>query len=97
MSVTVSRQIAHTLLNQESGKLRKLPYADFLRSINKAATANVTGPDGKTYRVENQAFWDSKKGGNIRVMVCVDDGGWSVLKPLSASFIITPDGSFVGE
>jgi hypothetical protein len=43
-------------------------------------------------------FWDDSEHRNLRVMVSVDDGGWrSSLAPLSADFIVAPDGTFVGE
>ena len=99
-SVTVifmNREIARALLNEELGRLRKLSYAEFLKVLNRAFTTRVQGRDGKTYQVERQAFWDSKKGGNIRVMVCIDDCGLSAFKPLSGAFIISPGGSFIGE
>jgi hypothetical protein len=93
----MDRQIARTLLDKELGKLRQLSYAELLPLMNKVSTDEIIGPDGKRYQVERQAFWDSKKGGNIRVMVCVDDGGWSAFKPLSGAFILSPSGSFIDE
>jgi len=64
--------------------------------VSKPNTINVDGRDGKTYQIERQASWESKKCG-IRVMVSADDDGWSAFKPSSGDFIISPDGSFVGE
>jgi hypothetical protein len=93
----MDRQIARTLLDKELGKLRQLSYAELLPVMKKVPTNEIIGPDGKRYQIECQAFWDSKEGGNIRVMVCVDDGGWSAFKPLSAAFIISPSGSFISE
>jgi len=77
--------------------LRKLSYRECRKLMEQRSTKTVQGPDGKTYQLETQAFWDSKKNGNIRVMVLVDDGGISAFKPLTRSFIISPDGTFVGE
>jgi hypothetical protein len=31
------------------------------------------------------------------VFVQIDDGGWRAFTPMSDSFIIAPDGSFVGD
>jgi len=42
-------------------------------------------------------FWDSKKGGDIRVMVAADDGGLRSFIPQTYDFIMAPDGSFIGE
>jgi len=93
----MNREIARALIDEELGRLRKLSYAEHLKFLDNASTTKLQGPDGKHYQIERQAFWDSKKGGNIRVMVSADDGGWSAFKPLSGAFIISPDGSFVGE
>jgi len=93
----MNREIALCLMEQELRKLQKLPYQKFLKVLDKVSTTTLQGADGKTYQLERQAFWDCKKGGNIRVMVCVDDGGLSAFKPLSGAFIISPDGTFVKE
>ena len=93
----MNREIGCVLIDEELGRLRNLSYAELLKLLDKPSTVNVQGPDGKRYQIERQAFWDSKKGGNIRVMVSADDGGWSAFKPLSGAFIISPDGSFIRD
>jgi hypothetical protein len=90
-------RIARALIDEELAKLRNSSYAELLKLVNKPITINVPGSDGKNYQIERQAFWDTKKGGNIRVMVSADDGGWSAFKPLTGDFIISPDGHFIGE
>jgi hypothetical protein len=42
-------------------------------------------------------MWDDDYQQNIRVMGAVDDGGWRAFMPLTDSFIMAPDSSFVGE
>ena len=93
----MNREIASTLIDEELGRLREFSYSELLKLMDKPSTIYVQGQDGKRYQIERQAFWDSNKGGNIRVMVSADDGGWSAFKPLSAAFIISPDDSFIGE
>lgn len=93
----MNREIASTLIDVELGRLRKLSYAELLKLVDTPSTIDAQGPDGKRYQIERQAFWDSNKGGNIRVMVSADDGGWSAFKPITGAFIISPDGSFIGE
>ena len=90
-------EIVRALLDVESGILQKLPYAELCKLVNKTSTTNVQGPDGEQYQIERQAFWDSKTGGNIRVIVSADGGGLSAFNPLTQDFIISPDGSFIGE
>jgi hypothetical protein len=93
-----SRRIAAEIIDHRLEALRRLSYADLLQRRAETPCDTVIGPDGWEYQVETQVFWDepSKKGGNLRVMVSVDGGGTSVLKPLFGAFIIAPDGSFVG-
>lgn len=55
------------------------------------------GASGTRYQVETQAHWDSGKDGPLRVFVLIDDGGWLSFAPMSESFILAPDGSFVDE
>jgi hypothetical protein len=49
------------------------------------------------YRVETETRWDSKAGGDVRVIVAVDGPGTSTFRPLTGTFIMSADGSFVGE
>jgi hypothetical protein len=57
----------------------------------------VSGVSETQYQVTIQVFWDSKPHGDLRVVGSIDDGGWRAFLPLSDSFIMAPDGSFVGE
>jgi hypothetical protein len=57
----------------------------------------TTGPNNTLYYVTVEAFWDSRPNGNVRVLGCVDDGAWRAFVPLSDSFIVAPDGTFVAE
>jgi hypothetical protein len=65
------------------------------RDIDDAQTRKADSR--REYQVDTLVLWD---GGppNLRVMVTVDDGGWSAFwATVKASFIKAPDGSFVGE
>ncbi|MGA3218599.1 MAG: hypothetical protein ABSE77_05910 [Acidimicrobiales bacterium] len=44
-----------------------------------------------------EGFWDSGRPGDLRVMVAMDDGGFSAFRPLTVGFIVRPDGTFVGR
>lgn len=55
------------------------------------------GSRGVVYQVESESIWDDRKRGHIRVVVGVDDGGWRAFYPLTDSFIIAPDGTYIGE
>ncbi len=54
-------------------------------------TRKVVGADNKAYQVEVNAFWDSQKDEDIRVVCSIDDGGIRALKPHSDSIIKKKD------
>jgi hypothetical protein len=79
-------------------ELRQLSWAELRdRYLDDPETVDVVGSTGATYQVQTLAVWDGAEGGDLRVFVAVDDGGWRAFAPLSEDFIIGPDGSFVGE
>jgi hypothetical protein len=89
-----ARQIASETLNA----LRRLtPQELESRYFGNPGTEQSTAPSGATYQVETQAFWNDQEHENLRVMVSVDDRGWRSFVPLSGSFIVAPDGTFIGE
>lgn len=55
----------------------------------------VTGDSGRAYQVEVEALWDdpTNHDGSLRVWVTAGD---SMFPPVK-SFIMAPDGSFIGE
>jgi hypothetical protein len=91
----MSEQIAYALIDAELRRLQELSYSDLSALIGKVETKKIVGEDGKTYQLEIQAFWDSKKGADVRLIVAADDGGWRAFKPLTGDFIVRPDGSVV--
>ena len=93
----MDHQIAYAVLDDRLKVLRQYTYQNLVTLIGRPDTNTAVGKDGKTYQLETQVFWDRKKGGDVRVIVAVDDGGWRAFKPLSDSFIMARDGTFVGE
>ena len=94
MDTGEARQIA----GERIQALRRLSYAQLRdRYLKNSEDVEVVGPSGARYQVETEAVWDDRSAGNLRVLVAVDDGGWRAFVPLTESFIIAPDGTFVGE
>lgn len=62
----MDREVARPLIDQELGRLRRSSYQELLKLLNRTSTAMLEGPDGVTYQMETQTFWDSKPGGNVR-------------------------------
>jgi hypothetical protein len=93
----MDHQIVYALIDEWLKELRQRSYHDLVSLMGHPQTKEVTGEDGKRYQLEAEVFWDGKKGGDVRVIVMGDDGGWRAFKPLTSDFIMASDGSFVGE
>lgn len=89
-----ARQIAQGTLDILRTRSYEELAADYL---NAHAHNRAIGDSGTEYQVEIDAIWDGREGGNLRVVVAIDDGGWTAVSPLIEDFIMAPDGSFVGE
>jgi hypothetical protein len=92
-----NEQVAQALIDAELRQLRMLPYSELVALIGKPSVKEILGEDTKLYQLEIEVFWDSKRGGDVRVMVADDDRGWKAFHPLTDDFIMRPDGTFVGE
>jgi hypothetical protein len=94
----MDKKEAKDILAKELELYRNRSYADLLYLLNTQDTMEVTGSSGVVYQLEFHAVWDSKKGGNLRVIGEIDDVGWrAFFFPLTDDFIIAQDGSFIGE
>jgi hypothetical protein len=79
-------------------ELRQLAYSRLVQEwLDQPRSEYATAASGRRYQLEIEAVWDSQPHNNLRVWVVVDDGGPSAKRPLQCDFIVTPDGSFVGD
>jgi hypothetical protein len=92
----MSREIARAIIEDRLEALRKSSYGALVELVGQVSCDDVNAPDGE-YQVETETRWDSETGGNIRVIVAVDGPGTSAFRPLMGDFIMSADGSFVGE
>jgi hypothetical protein len=95
-----TREEAQRVLQQEIDTLRRFSYEELLGLRTKPFVKEVQDTSGITYSMEINVFWDSKRDGDLRVMVFVIPWGkWQFRIPrdLTDDFIMAPDGSFVGE
>lgn len=68
-------------------------YQEWQGLIGKSAVVEKKGASGVTYQLEWNACWDSQAGGDIRVMVSIDDGSLArFIVPLTTSLLISPEG-----
>jgi hypothetical protein len=95
----MDRAEARTILKSQLDRLRTKSYGELVALIGVHGTTEVKGPSGVTYQVQLQAFWDDPKKPNqvLRIMGGIDDGGLRAYFPMSDSFLMAPDGVFVGE
>ncbi len=93
----MDKQEAGQILRSKIEELRSNSYQELRSRIDQPEAIEVRGSSLKVYQLEWQVFWDDKPEGDLRVMVCIDDGGVSAFWPTTEDFIIAPDGSFVGE
>lgn len=93
----MDKERAAAVLADQLTLYRTKPYAALKDLIGQVHAYEVSTPDGLVCQIEIQAFWDDKPDGDIRVIGSIDDGGWSAFSPLSDDFIMTPDGTFLGE
>jgi len=94
----MNKHEAQTLLAAKLAEYRDRSYAELTKKVGgQEDYYEMTGPSGAEYQTEILFFWDDKAGGNLRVAGSIDDGGWRAYLPLTDSFIVASDGSFVGE
>lgn len=88
---------AKQVLSRELEKYRGRSFDELVESIGDAIAYEAQGASGAMYQLEITVLWDSRPGGDVRVIASVDDGGWGAFVPLSGDFIMSPDGNFIGE
>jgi hypothetical protein len=93
----MSSDIARAIIDDRLKELRKFSYGALVKLVGQVSCERVNGPDGEEYQVETETRWDSKWGGDVRVVVAVDGPGASSFRPLTGTFIMSADGLFVGE
>ncbi|SDR70337.1 hypothetical protein [Actinopolymorpha singaporensis] len=89
---------ARRLAVDRIAELRQMSYAELRdRFLDQPQCDEVRAVSGTVYQVETEGFWDDQEAVHLRILVYVDDGGWAAFSPVGDSFIVAPDGSFVGE
>ena len=90
---------ARAVLVEKLAAWRQRPYAELASMVGSHSVIEACGASGAEYQIEIEVLWDSpRERVNVLVMGAVDDGRFlASLTPLCASFIVAPDGRFVGE
>ena len=82
---------AKQVLDSRVEALRARSYGELLRLMDATETMEIVGPSGSHYQVETEVFWDDKRGGDLRVVVSIDDSGWRAFVPMNYGFVKRPD------
>ena len=96
----MDKEEAQQILDRHTKIFRDKSYEQLAMLIGSQELFTEVGSRGVQYQIEVQAFWDHPRrpNENLRVIMSIDDGGFlSSLMPMSADFIMAPDGRFVGE
>jgi len=88
---------AQKVLDQWLAKLRAVPYRELASRVDLVTTDEVARDSERSWQLEIEVLWDDEPNGNVRVVVAIDDGGLRAFVPMTASFIKSPSGEFVGE
>ncbi len=85
----MDKQEAQQLLDEFIAGLQSRTYQEWQGLIGEDAVVEKQGPSGVTYQIEWNAFWDSQAGGDIRIIVSIDDGSLArFIVPLTTGLLI---------
>lgn len=99
IALRMDKKEALSILAEHLARYRSRSYAKLASWArqHRIDTPEAAGPSGTRYQIEVQFFWDGKPEGDVRVGASIDDGGIRAFFPLTGSFILRPEGKFVGE
>ena len=85
---------AHSILSEHLTHYRTLSYSELSTWVleGRIDVLEIVAPSGTRYQIEIQCFWDDKPNSDVRVTASV-----GTFLPVTDSFILSPDGKFVGE
>ncbi len=99
IALPMDKKEAHSILSEHLARYRSRSYSELASWAreDRIDTPEAVGPSGTRYQIEVQFFWDAKPEGDVRVCASIDDRGIRASLPLTDSFILSPEGQFVGE
>jgi hypothetical protein len=87
----MDRAEATSVLREYLDRYRDQTHAELQKLFLAPVATEVLAPSGKRYQVLVQASWVAKPGGELRVVVGVDDRGWQQFTPLVDEFTVSPE------
>ena len=78
-------------------RLRGKPYGTLAARVGQPPVTEAVSRNGVGYQAQVLYHWDDKPGGNVRVIVAIDDGGLQAFLPITTDFIKSSSEQFIGE
>lgn len=89
---------ASDILRRTMKRYREKTYVELSSGVGEVVAFQIVGDSGCEYTVELEVMWDHHPYGNIRVIGSIDDQTLRhALAPMCEDFILSTDGTFVGE
>ncbi len=88
----MDKREARQILEEFAAALQsRFTYRDWQKLIGESEVVEIAGGSGVDYQIEWTVFWDDKSGGDIMVILSIDDGTLAgSIVPLSTSFLVSP-------
>ena len=88
---------ACAVLAEQLQPYRGMGYKALQRLLAEADIFEIQGPSGVPYRLQIEAVWDDRPGGNLRVFGLLAAGeGPGARAPLTEEFIVASTGAIIG-
>jgi hypothetical protein len=87
----MDRAEAATVLREYLDRYRDQTHAELQQLFLAPVATEVRAASGKRYQVLVQASWVAKPGGELRVVIGVDDRGWQQFAPAVEEFTVEPE------
>lgn len=90
----MDKKEARRLLDEFAAALQsRFTYQDWQKLIGESEVVETEGGSGVAYQIEWTVFWDAKPGGDIMVILSIDDGTLvGSIMPLTTSFLVSTTG-----
>jgi len=86
----MDKQEAYSLVQKEIERFVCLSFEELEQHLGNNYTSEVQVTSGVRYQIDIQVFWDDNDKRNVRIIVSVDDGGWSAFSPMTDSLLVSP-------
>ena len=94
----MNKKEATKIIEKELSDYKSKSYSELSEMVGDSPVMKeITAESGAEYQIEVIAYWDSKQGGDIRVLGSIDDMALSEYDPLLSSFIMSPGDDIINK